>query len=138
MFCFSTNEKDKSYLRLSEDKWKKRYCSHTKSFWNKHYQSKTTLFNDVWAKKLFLDHILTPKWSIIATLPSYPNVKKRFHYVYLKIIASSHIIPKTCWMNDPKLCQVPPSTKVFIERLWHAIKRQNWESSIIVAKLVLK
>ena len=112
MFCLSTNEKDKSYLRVSEDKSKKRYCSHTKSFWNQYYQSKTTLFNNVWVKKLILDHILTLKWSIIATVPSYTNVKKRLHYVCLKIIPSSHIlIPKTCWMNVPKLYQVRPSTK---------------------------
>ena len=143
MFCFSTNEKDKSYLRLSEDKSKKRYCSHTKSFWNQYYQSKTTLFNNVWVRKLILDHILTLKWSIIATVPSYPNVKKRLHclfknYTIITYSYSENLLnERTEIISSAPINKVPPSTKVFIEKLWHAIKRRNWESSIIVAKLVL-
>lgn len=144
MFCFSTNEKDKSYLRLSEDKSKKRYCSHTKSFWNQYYQSKTTLFNNVWVKKTYFGPYTNPKMvncSNCAILSKRQKTSPLCLFKNYTIITYSYsenlLNERTEIISSAPINKVPPSTKVFIEKLWHAIKRRNWESSIIVAKLVL-
>ena len=55
----------KSYIGLSEDKWKKRYYNHRKSFQNQHYQSETMLSIYMWERKRAIDQIPSLKWSII-------------------------------------------------------------------------
>ena len=46
---------DKSYIGLSEDEWKKRYCNHRESFRSQHYQSETMLSSYVSETKRAID-----------------------------------------------------------------------------------
>ena len=46
---------DKSYIGLSEDEWKKRYCNRRESFRRQHYQSETMLSSYVSETKRAID-----------------------------------------------------------------------------------
>ena len=75
--CIATvhNLPDKAYISTVEEKFKTRFYNHSKY---KKYANETALSTYVWKMKEHHNVILSLKWSMIKSVPSYSNISKRY------------------------------------------------------------
>ena len=111
----------------------------------KHYSNHTKLIEtlSVWSNFIYyvgetidiLDRIWSLKLSIIATLPAYLFITKRYQLCYTRNMPSLHTqTVKICWIKDLKIFQKAPAKKKKKndwETMTHVINTQNWESLVI-------
>ena len=69
---------DKAYLGTPEVYFKNRFYKHISSFKNKIQMNKTTFAKYVWEYTLKYNIILTLRWYIVKSVPSYFNIRKSF------------------------------------------------------------
>ena len=87
----TSSEPRKIYFRLAEEKWKKRYYNHKKSFNHKKYLYETTASSYVWHMKKSLEETPNLKWSVARGTTPYSNTsKKSFLCKYEKLVIISY------------------------------------------------